>query len=150
MYFWGKLNWLPNKTCLLNHDLVRPPKVSETITTMHSRTMVVYRHMVIGRKRIISWSCTIWLFLMNYHACLEIGPLCWPSIQCMSIERRAMNCLVVQSTLSKGRFTLWTMKSDHGRWPFSMVRVHGPTSKVRLLKKNSFESLGPLTKVGVP
>ena len=20
------------------------------------------------------------------------------------------------------------MKSDHGRWPFSMVRVHGPTS----------------------
>jgi hypothetical protein len=30
----------------------------------------------------------------------------------------------------KGRFTPWIMKSDHGRWPFSMVRLDGPTSMV--------------------
>jgi len=47
---------------------------------------------------------------------------------------------------TQGRFTLWTMKSDHGRWPLSMVWVHRPTSIVRLHKKNSFESLGPLTR----
>ena len=32
------------------------------------------------------------------------------------------------------------MKSDRGKWSFSMVRVHGPTSK----KKKKIESFGPL------
>ena len=27
-------------------------------------------------------------------------------------------------TTGLGWFTLWTMKSDHGRWPLSMVRLH--------------------------
>ena len=35
------------------------------------------------------------------------------------------------------------MKSNHGKWPFSTVRVHGPTSMVRLLKKLVLKSLGP-------
>jgi len=37
------------------------------------------------------------------------------------------------------------MKPDHGRWPLSMVWVHGPDSMVRLHKIYIFESLGPLT-----
>jgi hypothetical protein len=45
--------------------------------------------------------------------------------------------------LSKGRFTLRTMKSDHGRWTLSMVRVHGLTSMVRLHKKLVLRVLGP-------
>ena len=45
--------------------------------------------------------------------------------------------------LIKGRFTLWTMKSDHGRGFFSMVRVHAPTFMVRLLKKSVLKALGP-------
>ena len=32
---------------------------------------------------------------------------------------------------------------DHGRGPFSMVRVHGTTSMVRLLKKIVLKALGP-------
>ena len=35
------------------------------------------------------------------------------------------------------------MKLDHGRWPLSMVQVHGPTSIVRLLKKLVLKALGP-------
>ena len=46
--------------------------------------------------------------------------------------------------LSKGWFTLWTIKSDHGRGPFLMVWVHGPTSMVRLLRKLVLKALGPL------
>ena len=45
--------------------------------------------------------------------------------------------------LTKGRFTLWTMKLDHGRWPFLMVWVHGPTSMVRLLENIVWKALGP-------
>jgi hypothetical protein len=45
--------------------------------------------------------------------------------------------------LSKGRFTLRTMKLDHGRWTLSMVRVHGLTSMVRLHKKLVLRVLGP-------
>jgi hypothetical protein len=45
--------------------------------------------------------------------------------------------------VSKGWFTPWTMKSDHGRWPFSMVPLGGPTSMV-LSSKNQFtKPLGP-------
>ena len=39
----------------------------------------------------------------------------------------------------KGWFTPWTMKSDHGRWPFS-------TSMVRLLKKSIYIAFGFLTR----
>jgi hypothetical protein len=35
------------------------------------------------------------------------------------------------------------MKSDRGRWPLSMVRVHGPTSMVRLLKKIVLKAFDP-------
>ena len=36
------------------------------------------------------------------------------------------------------------MKSDHGRWPLSTVRLHGPTSMVWFPKKNLFtKPLGP-------
>ena len=35
------------------------------------------------------------------------------------------------------------MKSDHGRWPLSMVRVHGLISMVRLHKKLVLRALGP-------
>ena len=45
--------------------------------------------------------------------------------------------------LFEGPFTLWTMKSDHVSWPFSMIRVHGPTFMVRLLKKLVLKALGP-------
>jgi hypothetical protein len=45
-----------------------------------------------------------------------------------------------------GRFTPWTMKSYHGRWPFSMVRLHGPTSMIRLLDKSIYKALGLLTR----
>ena len=44
---------------------------------------------------------------------------------------------------SKGWFTLWTMKSEYERRLFSMVRVHGPTSMVRLLKKSVLKAFGP-------
>jgi len=47
---------------------------------------------------------------------------------------------------SKGRFTRRTMKSDYGKWPLSMVQLHGPIYMVKLHKKKSFESLGPLTR----
>ena len=42
-----------------------------------------------------------------------------------------------------GRFTLWTIKSDHGRWTLSMVWVHGPTSMVWHHKKLVLRALGP-------
>ena len=48
----------------------------------------------------------------------------------------------IKIKLPKGQFTLWTMKLDHGRWPFSMVQVHGPISMVRLLKKIALKALG--------
>ena len=32
---------------------------------------------------------------------------------------------------------------DHGRGPFPMVRVHGPTSMVQLLKTLVLKALGP-------
>ena len=38
------------------------------------------------------------------------------------------------------------MKSDHGRWPFPMVRLDGPTSMVRFLKKSIHKAFGPLTR----
>ena len=38
---------------------------------------------------------------------------------------------------TKARFTPWTMKSDHGRWPFSMVQ---------LLEKSIYKAFGPLTR----
>jgi hypothetical protein len=41
----------------------------------------------------------------------------------------------------KGGFTPWTMKSDHGRWPFSMVRLDGPTFMVGFHKKINLQSL---------
>ena len=44
---------------------------------------------------------------------------------------------------TKGWFTLWTMKSDHGRWCLSMVRVHGTTSMVQLHKKLVLRAMGP-------
>ena len=47
----------------------------------------------------------------------------------------------------EGRFTLWTMKSDHGRWPFSVVRVYGLTSMVLLLNKLVLKALRPSTCV---
>ena len=31
---------------------------------------------------------------------------------------------------SKGRLTPWTMTLDHGRWPFLMAQLRGPTSMV--------------------
>ena len=37
---------------------------------------------------------------------------------------------------------VYTMKSKHGRWPFSMVQVHGSASMVRLLKNPVFKALG--------
>ena len=46
----------------------------------------------------------------------------------------------------KGQFTPWTMKLDHGRWPFSMVRLDGPTSMVQFLKKSIYKAFGPLTR----
>ena len=49
----------------------------------------------------------------------------------------------------EGWFTLWTMKLDHGRGPFSMVQVHGPTFMVRLLKKTVLKALGPSLGVNV-
>jgi hypothetical protein len=46
---------------------------------------------------------------------------------------------------TKGWFTSWTMKSDHGRWHVPMVRLHDPTSMVRCLKKSIYNAFGPLT-----
>ena len=37
------------------------------------------------------------------------------------------------------------MKSDHGRWPFSFVRLDGPTYMLRFLKKSIYKAFGPLT-----
>jgi hypothetical protein len=48
-----------------------------------------------------------------------------------------------EKIITKGRFTLHTMKSDHGRWPLSMVRVYGLTFVVRLHKKLVLRALGP-------
>ena len=57
----------------------------------------------------------------------------------------ATHAFLVQITnaCTQGPFTLWTMKLDHERWPLSMIRVHGPTSMVRLLKKLVLKALGP-------
>ena len=48
--------------------------------------------------------------------------------------------------LTKGRFTRWTMKSNHGRWPFCMVQLDGPTSMVWFLKKLIYKAFGPFTR----
>ena len=53
------------------------------------------------------------------------------------------NLSLVIHTLAKGWFALWTMKLGHGRGLFSMARVHGPTSMVRLLKKLVLKALDP-------
>ena len=56
----------------------------------------------------------------------------------------AVTCLVK----SKGRFTSWTIKSDHGRWSFAMVQLDGPIFTDRFLKKNKIiKSLGPSLSV---
>jgi hypothetical protein len=47
----------------------------------------------------------------------------------------------------EGRFTLWTVKSDHGRWPLSMIQVHVPTFMVQLHKKLVLRALGPSPSV---
>ena len=39
------------------------------------------------------------------------------------------------------------MKPDHGRWPFSMVWLDGPTFMVRFLQFSSTKPLGPLLGV---
>ena len=44
----------------------------------------------------------------------------------------------------KRRFIPWAMKMDHGRWYFSIVRLHGPTSMV--LKNSIYKVFGPLTR----
>jgi hypothetical protein len=44
--------------------------------------------------------------------------------------------------LNKGRCTSWTMKSDHGRWSYSMVPLHGPTCMIYFFFKN-IKLLGP-------
>ena len=64
-------------------------------------------------------------------------------LKTMEIHNTKLRYCILET---KGRFTLWTMKSDHGRGSISIVRVHGPISMVRLLKKKFFESLGPLTR----
>ena len=48
----------------------------------------------------------------------------------------------------KGRFTPWTMKVDHGRWPFSMVWLDGPTPGLSFFKKKNsiYKVFGSLTK----
>ena len=38
------------------------------------------------------------------------------------------------------------MKCDHGRWPFSMVRLDGLTSMVWFLHKSIYKAFGPLTR----
>ena len=42
-------------------------------------------------------------------------------------------------SFNRGRLTPWAMNSDHGRWPFSMVRL----SWYDFLKKQFTKSLGP-------
>ena len=46
----------------------------------------------------------------------------------------------------KGRFTPWNVKSDHGRWLFSMIRLDSPTSMVRFLKESIYKAFGPFTR----
>ena len=46
---------------------------------------------------------------------------------------------------TKGWFTPWTIKLDHGRWPFSMVWFDGLTSMVWFLTKINYKAFGPLT-----
>ena len=53
--------------------------------------------------------------------------------------------LVFLERLSKGRFTLRTMKSDHGRWPSLMVRLGCPTFMIRFFPKPLYRFFGPLT-----
>jgi hypothetical protein len=49
--------------------------------------------------------------------------------------------------VDKGQFTPWTMKWEHGRWPFSMVRLDGPPSMVWFLwNKSIYKAFGPLTR----
>ena len=44
----------------------------------------------------------------------------------------------------QGPVYIMTMKSDHGRWVFAMVRLDSPTSMVQFLKNNQFTKiLGP-------
>ena len=45
---------------------------------------------------------------------------------------------------SKGRVTPWTMNPDHGRWPFSMVGLHGSTCMVQLKIKINYKVFGPI------
>ena len=46
--------------------------------------------------------------------------------------------------VSQVRFTPSTMKSEHGRWTFSRIRLYDPTSMVRFVKWSLYN--GPCTK----
>ena len=50
---------------------------------------------------------------------------------------------ILISVVVKGWFTQWTMKSNHGRWLFSVVRLHGPISVVRFFRNQFTKPLGP-------
>ena len=82
----------------------------------------------------------IYLKLLEVYVCLffkwipRSSNLCW----LLSLEWLVNLELIVQSLLNicfiEGQFTPWTMKLDHGRWPFPMV----------WLKTNSiYKAFGP-------
>ena len=77
------------------------------------------------------------------------NPWIWSHVSCTQpiiwVMSNAWNW-ATHSCVSKGQFTPWTMKSDHGRWPFSMVRLGGPISMVRFLKKSIYKAFGSLTR----
>ena len=85
-----------------------------------------------SRMRHKSRSSHINFFIFIYIYCwMWVSPVVTNLVKMLGIE---------------GRFTPWTVKSDHGRWPFPMVRFDGPTSMGRFLKKTIYKAFGSLTR----
>ena len=100
---------------------------------------------IISQKHIPQYS--------NTNGIIQFDPtsfnftLCDPYCLSYMSHIQEFRLLIIKNfLLTKGRFTPWTMKSDHGRWPFPMVRCDASTSMVRFLKNSIYKVFGPFTR----
>ena len=92
------------------------------------------------------WNQPDYGFLLLLYHCWY-----WVLVRCTHLAYTTVIFYLVPQILTgllntKGQFTPWTMKSDHERWPFPMVRLHGPTIMVWFLKKSIYKVFGPFIR----
>ena len=90
------------------------------------------------------WTISMDDYYLNKWFCVQGGLT--GLLRCLGTNNyKLLQYLCYFTWITQGRLTPWTMKSDHGRWPFSMVRHHGPTFMGRFLKKSIYKVFGSFT-----